>query len=30
MARVFTPALSDFSAGLIGALDEHAAEVSAS
>ena len=30
MARVFTPALSDFSTGLVGALDEHAAEVSGS
>ena len=28
MARVFTPALLDFSTGLVGALDEHAAEVS--
>ena len=30
MARAFTPALLDFSTGLNGALDEHAAEVSGS
>ena len=30
MARVFTPALLDFSTGLVGALDEHAAIVSGS
>ena len=30
MARVFSHALSDFSAGLVGALDEHAAIVSGS
>jgi hypothetical protein len=30
MARAFTPALLDFSTGLNGALDEHAADLSGS